>query len=107
VNSRYQLDVTWGQALKIWWSFTWRSSVLFVLIVFPLEAILMFFLFRNMPQHGQKLDPQQGIRMASRMMMAWPVLMALVIALQAAGMRWMLQKARWSDFRLAILPPER
>jgi hypothetical protein len=30
--------------------------------------------------------------------------MAVVIALQAQAMRWMLNKAAWSDFRVALLP---
>ena len=101
-----QVDVTWGRALKIWWSFCWRWSVLFFLVLFPLEAILMFVMFRNMPHQGQKFDPQQSMRMPSGMMIAWPVLMAVIIALQAQGMRWMLRKARWSDFRLAVVPRE-
>jgi hypothetical protein len=32
------------------------------------------------------------------------MLMVVVIVLQAQAMRWMLNKARWSDFRVALLP---
>jgi hypothetical protein len=42
--------------------------------------------------------------MGSGMMIARPILMAFVVAIQAQGRRWMLRKARWSDFRLAVLP---
>ena len=102
-----QVDVTWGLALKIWWSFCWRASVLFFLVVFPLELIGMIFMSRYMPHPGQKgMDPKQAMRISSGMMIAWPILMALVVAIQAQGMRWMLRKARWSDFRLAVLPHE-
>jgi len=98
-------DVTWGQALKIWWSFAWRSSVLSILVLIPLEVILMFFVFRVMPQPGQKLDPQQAMKLSSSMLLAWPFLMAIIVGLQTAGMRWMIRKAHWSNFRIAILPP--
>jgi heme/copper-type cytochrome/quinol oxidase subunit 2 len=102
-----QVDMTWGRALKVWWSFCWRSMVLFFLIVFPLELIGMIFMFRYVPHAGQKdMDPQQSMRMARAMMIAWPILMALMVAIQAQGMRWMFRKARWSDFRLAVLPRE-
>lgn len=49
--------MTWGRALKIWWSFAWRSMVLFFLV-----------------SPGQKLDPHQGMRMASAMMVVWSFL---------------------------------
>jgi heme/copper-type cytochrome/quinol oxidase subunit 2 len=101
-----QVDVTWARALKVWWSFAWRASLLIFLVMFPLEAILMFFFMRYMPQPGHNLDPRQGMRMVSTMMVMWPLFMALMVALQAIGMRWMLRSAHWSDFRLAVLPPE-
>jgi len=81
--------------------------VLFLFVVFPLEIVAMIFLMRSMPQPGTKgLNPGQAMRIGSVMMVAWPILMALVVVLQAHGMRWMLRKARWSDFRIAVLPPD-
>jgi hypothetical protein len=103
-----QLDVTLLRGLKVWWSFAWRSMVLFFVVVFPLEILGMIIMMRSMPQPGTKvLDPSQAMLMASVMVVAWPILMALVVVLQAQGMRWMLRKARWSDFRIAVLPPDR
>ena len=56
------MDVTWGLAFKIWWSFCWRASGLFSLIVFPLELIGMIFMSRYMPHPGQKgMDVKQAM----------------------------------------------
>ncbi len=101
-----QVIVTWTRALKIWWSFAWRTWVLSLLIVLPLQIVFMIFIFRHLPRAGTPTDPADFMRAASGMMLAWPLLMAAIVALQAQGMRWMLRKAQWSDFRLAVLPRE-
>src|SRR5215467_1253613 len=100
------LEVTWTQALSIWWSFCWRAMVLCFLILLPIEGIMMFFFIRNMPPPGQPMDPQESMRVASTMMIAWPFLMAAVVGTQVIAMRWMIRGARWTGFRLAVLPPE-
>jgi heme/copper-type cytochrome/quinol oxidase subunit 2 len=101
-----QVEITWQRALKVWWSYSWRALILIFAVMLPIEAIFMFFIVKHMPPPGQPMDPQQGMRWASTMMVLWPLLMALLIALQVAGMRWALRSARWSDFRLAVLPRE-
>ena len=63
----------------------------------------MNFVFRHLPATGTQPGPNAMIKMASEMMLAWPVAMAAIIAPQAQGMRWMLRRARWSDFRVAVL----
>jgi heme/copper-type cytochrome/quinol oxidase subunit 2 len=100
------VEVTWVRALSIWWSFCWRAMVLSFLIVVPLEGMGMFFLVSHIPHPGQPLDPQQSMRVASTMLILWPLMMALVVAIQVVAMRWMLRSARWADFRLAVLPPD-
>lgn len=100
------VEVTWVRALSVWWSFFWRGFVLSLLILIPLEGIGMFFLVNHLPVQGQRMDPQQGMRMAATMMLVWPFMMALIVAIQVVAMRWMLRKARWADFRLAVLPPD-
>jgi hypothetical protein len=98
-------ELTWGRALKVWWSFSWRAFILMLLIMIPLEGLFMFFVLRNI-HPGRQMDPQLSLQMASTMIILWPFFMAVVIALQVAAMRWALRSARWSDFRLAVLPPE-
>jgi hypothetical protein len=100
------VDVTLVRALRIWWSFCWRAMVLSFLMLFPLEAIAMFFVFSHMPPPGQKMSPQDAMRMSSTMMVVWPFMMAAIVGTQVVAMRWMLRSARWADFRLALLPPE-
>jgi hypothetical protein len=39
-------------------------------------------------------------------MLGWLLMMALFLALQTQGMRWMLRDAKWSDFRIALLPKD-
>jgi hypothetical protein len=99
-----QVEITLQRALKIWWSFTWRSMLLFLAVMVPLEIILFVFLFRNFPPHGQQPGPGRAVKYGLLMLVAWPALMAVMIALQAQGMRWMLKSAQWSDFRVTLQP---
>jgi heme/copper-type cytochrome/quinol oxidase subunit 2 len=101
-----EIEVTWLRALKLWWSFSWRVMVLTMLVVFPLEILVFVFLFPHMPKPvpGQRPDPSAIKSMALIMLIAWPIMMATVIGMQVQGMRWMLKNAKWSDFRVAILP---
>jgi hypothetical protein len=96
------VDVTFGRACKIWWSYTWRALVLSLLVAIPLEGLMGFFMINHLHRTGNVPDPT----IRARLMLAWPFVMAITIALQAQGMRWMLRKAAWSDFRVAVLPRE-
>lgn len=97
-----QVDITWLRALKIWWSYSWRAFVLILLVMVPLEAIIFWYAMSPLRKAGG--NSADTMRMAGTMATLWPVLMAVAIALQAQAMRWMLNKARWSDFRVAVLP---
>lgn len=97
-----QVDVTWARAFKIWWSYSWRACVLGLLVLIPLEALMLWYLKSHLPQQGS--NPAAVARVARTLAIAWPILMALVIAAQAQAMRWMLNKAPWSDFHVAVLP---
>jgi heme/copper-type cytochrome/quinol oxidase subunit 2 len=100
------VEVTWGRATKILWSFMWRAMVLSVLILFPLEGVMMFFVISYIPRPGQPPNPQQAMKMAATMMVLWPFVMAAIFGVQVIAMRWMLRATKWSDFRLTLLPPE-
>jgi hypothetical protein len=103
-----QVQLTWTRGLKVWWSYTWRTAVLTLLAMIPLQIIMFVTVFRYLPLSGQKpaADPADILRLMPFMMLLWLVIMAGMIAIQAQGMRWMLKDARWSDFRLAVLPPD-
>ena len=99
-----QVHITWFRAFKVWWSFTWRAFVLLLLVMVPMEIVLFGYMRSHFPKPGA--DPAEAARMMGTMAIVWPIIMAVMIALQAQAMRWMLNKARWSDFRVAVLPPQ-
>jgi hypothetical protein len=99
------VNVTFGRALKIWWSFAWRAWVLMLLVMVPMEIVLFWYMMSHFPKQGAG-NPAEAMRMAGTMMVLWPIFMAVLIALQVQAMRWMLNTVRWSDFRLALVPRE-
>jgi hypothetical protein len=99
-----QVDITWSRALKIWWSYSWRAFVLVLLVMVPVEIVMFCYVFRQLP--GSAAHPADGGRLMAGIALAWPIVMAVLVALQAQAMRWMLNKARWSDFRVVVLPPD-
>jgi hypothetical protein len=98
-----QVEITWVRALKIWWSWAWRAWVLSLLVMVPIEIIFGAFMISHMPKSGSN-DPAQVIQLMAPMMILWPILMVAVVALQAQAMRWALNRAQWSDFRVAVVP---
>jgi hypothetical protein len=96
------IELTFGRAFKVWWSYSWRAFVLALLVVVPLEIVMFWFMMGHFPKQGA--NPAGAARVAGTIAAVWPILMVVVIALQAQAMRWMLNKARWSDFRVALLP---
>jgi len=99
-----QIDITWLRALKLWWSFAWRAWVLMLLVLIPMEIVFVSYMMSHFPKPGA--GPAEAMRMAGTMAILWPIFMGALIVLQAQAMRWMLNRARWSDFRVAVLPPE-
>jgi hypothetical protein len=93
------VELTLGRAFKVWWSYSWRAFVLALLVVVPLEIVMFWYMMSHLPKQGANPAGAPGTLAA-----AWPIVMVVVIALQAQAMRWMLNKARWSDFRVALLP---
>jgi hypothetical protein len=94
------IEMTYGRAFKVWWSYVWRALVLSVLVscvTVPLMIVLMPHV-----AHGERLDPDQLHRALARFALLWPLLVIVNVLLQVQAMRWML-KTRWSDFRLAAM----
>lgn len=94
------IQVTYPRAIKIWWSFAWRSFVLLTPAMFAM-AIAMFLVF-PFPKPGEPISPDQAPAFALRGFAIWIVAMAANVLLQVQAMRWML-KTRWSDFRLQAI----
>lgn len=103
--------MTLMQAFKVWWSYSWRSSIL----VIPLAIIMtlwslagLFSTVENMVQSGQSpsnLNIDQLTRLASGGVTMWVLSLVLTAVIQVFAMRWTLN-SRWSDFRLKAVPPE-
>jgi len=96
-----QIEITWARALKIWWSFSWRAWVPSLLVVVPLDIFLSILV---MGRARSTTDSVDAMRMLAPFVLLWPLVIVAVIALQAQAMRWALHRARWSDFRVAVLP---
>jgi hypothetical protein len=100
------VDITWARAFKVWWSYSWRAMVLSLIAMVPLQILLFTTVFTHLPAAGQRVDPGQFAKYAPVFMLGWLLMMALFLALQTQGMRWMLRDAKWSDFRIALLPKD-
>jgi uncharacterized membrane protein len=103
--------MTLMQAFKVWWSYSWRAS----LLVIPLWTIItvwallgMVSAVQNMQLSGQGLDNLSVgklMGMLSGGMTLSILSMVLTAAIQVFAMRWTLN-SRWSDFRLKAVPPD-
>jgi heme/copper-type cytochrome/quinol oxidase subunit 2 len=100
------VDITYGRAVKVWWSYSWRVMVLTLLAVLPLQILFLGIMFTHLPAPGHKVDPAEFAKYAPLFIIGWLLVMAVILALQAYGMQWMLRDAKWSDFRIALLPKD-
>jgi hypothetical protein len=103
--------MTLRQAFKVWWSYSWRASIL----VIPLGIIMtvwslagLFSTLQNMAASGQSLsnlNVDQLMRLATGGASMWILSLLLTAVIQVFAMRWALN-SQWSDFRLKAVPPE-
>jgi hypothetical protein len=99
------------QAFKVWWSYSWRASIL----VIPLTIIMTAWslaglvpVLENMMQSGKSvadLNIDQLMGLAGGGMSMMLLSLVLITAVQVFAMRWALN-SRWSDFRLKAVPPD-
>jgi len=92
-----KVELTFGRAFKVWWSFTWRNMV-FAIPVMILMMPTMFFLIPK-PVPGQK--PEFPLAL----LVVWPIMMVAMICIQALALKY-ATRAKWSDFRLVAVKPE-
>lgn len=97
------IEITFGRALKIWWSYAWRAFVLMLPVVVVLDIVIFFVI--PLPKPGQPPGREQLTEFAVRGLLIWLPGMVAYIFLQALAMKWML-KTRWSGFRLQMVPEE-
>lgn len=94
------IEMTYGRAFKVWWSYFWRAFLLSV-VVSCVTVPLMIMLMPH-AAHGERLAPEQLRSALARFALLWPLIIIVNVLLQVQAMRWML-KTRWSDFRLAVM----
>lgn len=102
--------MTLMQAFKVWWSYSWRSSIL----VIPLTIIMLVWslagllpALEKMTQSGQSpsdVNIEQLMRLATGGTTMMVLSMVLIAVVQVVAMRWALNSS-WSDFRLKAVPP--
>jgi hypothetical protein len=103
--------MTFMQALKVWWSYSWRASILVFPLVIITTAISLAGLIstvQGMLQNGQSLSSlsiDQLSRLVSGGFTMGILSMVLTAVIQIFAMRWTLN-SRWSDFKLKAVPPD-
>lgn len=106
--------MTLMQAFKVWWSYSWRASILVIPLWIIITGWSLFGLVsavQDMQHSGMSLDNlsmSQLTHLASLVSggVTLSILsMVLTAAIQVFAMRWTLN-SRWSDFRLKAVPPD-
>jgi threonine/homoserine/homoserine lactone efflux protein len=93
------VELTFGRAFKVWWSYAWRAFVLGIPVAVVMMIVWFVLLMPYFPHPGQRPDPALMQAAMGRFSVLWFVFMFLYIVIQVLAMRWML-KTKWSDFRL-------
>ena len=103
--------MTLMQAFKVWWSYSWRASILTIplgIIATVWSLMGLVSTIQDMQLSGRGLDSLnigQLSRLVSGGMSLSILFMVLTAAIQVFAMRWTLN-SRWSDFRLKAVPPD-
>jgi hypothetical protein len=113
-------DMTLKQAFKVWWSYSWRASLLLIplgLVMTAWSLVGLYSALQSASASGNALSSLLSGRglsslnvealahLATGGMAAWVISLVLTAVIQVFAMRWALN-SRWSDFRLQAVPPE-
>jgi ABC-type uncharacterized transport system permease subunit len=99
------------QAFKVWWSYSWRASILVIPLAVVMTAISLAGLIstvQGMLRSGQSLSSlniDQLTHLVSGGFTMGILSMVLTAVIQVFAMRWTLN-SRWTDFRLKAVPPD-
>lgn len=100
--------ITFLRAVKIWWSYAWRATVLTLLLGFLFGIVTVIFGI-HLPHVGSpqpRSSPEQTRQNLRELLpIVVPYLLAAII-IRTYAMRWMLS-AKWSDFRLQAIADDR
>lgn len=108
--------MTLMQAFKVWWSYSWRASILviplgIVMTAWSLAGLISALGDPSLSGPGlsnlnlSNLNVNQLARLLSGGMTVGVLSLVLTAVIQVFAMRWALN-SRWSDFRLKAVPPD-
>jgi hypothetical protein len=103
--------MTLMQAFKVWWSYSWRASILVIPLGIIMTAWSLAGLFSTLQsaiasgQNLSNLNVDQLMHLATGGASMWILSLLLTAVIQVFAMRWTLN-SQWSDFRLKVVPPE-
>ncbi len=106
--------MTLMQAFKVWWSYSWRASLLVIplgIVMFAWSAIGLLSAVQSLTSSGQGLaglanmNVEQLVRLLSGGASLGILSMVITAVIQVFAMRWALN-SRWSDFRRKAVPPD-
>ena len=91
-----EMTITFGRALKIWWSLMWRGFVLMI----PVSIALVIVGYSMFPTgtllRAASFSPLEMMAVLGRMSLLWTIASVVV---QVLAIKWAL-RTRWSDFHL-------
>jgi len=100
------IDITFGRAFRVWWSYAWRALALSPLVIVPLQIFVFTWIVPHARAAGLgHLTERAALReLLGIVWVVCPIAIACAIVLHTIAMRWMLRSARWADFRLTPSP---
>jgi hypothetical protein len=94
------VDITFGRAFRVWWSYAWRAIVLSPVILIPLQILVFTRIVPHVRAAAAGHDHAQMRAVLELVAVAWPIAIVCIIVLQTLAMRWMLRRAHWTGFKL-------
>lgn len=83
------VEVTWIRAFKVWWSFTWRSTLYSFLVGLVIAFISVF---------AAKISEDPQIVNAASLIIVFGCTIYIAVAVMG-----IVLKKEWSDFRIALI----
>ena len=94
------MELTFKQAMKVWWSFVWRSSLLGV-VTAPVLYLPFFIILYFLGAYDNKPSMTNTTLLIPIIFVFWLSAVTLLLAVQVISMKWAL-KVKWADFHLEL-----
>jgi len=94
------VDITFGRAFRVWWSYAWRGILLSLPVFIPFQIFMLTWVLPHVHAADAGHDIPQAREVLFVVGIVVPIVLAGVMVLLATAMRWTLRSARWADFKL-------